>query len=342
MSTDQNMVKLDHSGVCVTVARRAGGAEAGVQLSNPRLLGRHKAPNIILHPSGIFWYSKLMTSIPVICSFCKKSFDKEIRRLNEARKFGWNLYCSKQCLNLTKIKKQEYFCQNPQCLKRFSRCPKEISLTGSHYCSSSCAATVNNKIYPKTHLKIRTCSTCQKNFTGHRMYCCKNCVPYREKISSEKIITLIKKFYSKNARIPFRKEFPYPKSARKHFGTWNKAITAAGFIPNPVRFANKFIAKDGHKCDSLAEKIIDDWLNSMKISHQVHVRYDQSKFTSDFLVGNTYIEFFGLKGQLRKYDNLAKQKLAFVKDNHLKLLSIYPEDLFPTSKLNAILGKLWY
>ncbi len=281
-----------------------------------------------------------MTSISVLCTFCKKSFNKEIRRLNEAKKFGWNLYCSKNCLDQSKIKKQEYFCQNPKCSKSFSRCPKEIFLNRPHYCSSSCAATVNNKIYPKTHLKIRVCPACHQNFTGDRKYCCKNCVPYRERISPERIITLIKKFYDKNGRIPFRIEFPYPKSARKHFGTWNKAILAAGFNPNPVRFANKFIAKDGHKCDSLAEKIIDDWLTARKIVHQIHVRYGGTKFTTDFLVNGTYVEFFGLEGQLKRYDKLMKEKLHLIANQKLKLISIYPTDLFPKNKLAEILPNI--
>ena len=53
--------------------------------------------------------------------------------------------------------------------------------------------------------------------------------------------------------------------AREIFGSWNNAVEAAGFKPNPVLFAEKHTADDGHHCDSLAEKIIDDWLNSQKI-----------------------------------------------------------------------------
>ena len=45
--------------------------------------------------------------------------------------------------------------------------------------------------------------------------------------------------------------------ARYVFGTWNNAISAAGYKPNPVMFARHHIASDGHRCDSLAEKIIE-------------------------------------------------------------------------------------
>ena len=35
------------------------------------------------------------------------------------------------------------------------------------------------------------------------------------------------------------------RSKKKIFSTWNKAVIAAGFKPNPVKFANKYIAEDG-------------------------------------------------------------------------------------------------
>jgi hypothetical protein len=47
---------------------------------------------------------------------------------------------------------------------------------------------------------------------------------------------------------------------QQRFGSWNNAIRLAGFEPNSVIFSKKFLAKDGHVCDSYAEKIIDDWL----------------------------------------------------------------------------------
>lgn len=114
----------------------------------------------------------------------------------------------------------------------------------------------------------------------------------------------------------------------------------AGLVPNPVKFANKFIANDGHKCDSLAEKIIDDWLNARHIHHEIHVRYQGTRFTSDFKIGNTFVEFFGLKGQLKKYNELMDQKLQLIREKKLKLIPIYPEDLFPPSKLDNILTNI--
>lgn len=123
------------------------------------------------------------------------------------------------------------------------------------------------------------------------------------------------------------------------FGTWNKTIKKAGFYPNPVLFAKKQIAGDGHQCDSLSEKIIDDWLTSKKIIHQKNVYYPDSKYTADFKVNDIFIEFFGLYGVKEYNRNLAK-KLKFIKDNQLKIIKIYPQDIFPKSRFHYLLDVL--
>lgn len=69
------------------------------------------------------------------------------------------------------------------------------------------------------------------------------------------------------------------RPARIAFGTWNKAVEAAGFKPNQLKFTHKYIANDKHVCDSLAEKIIDDWLFARKVKHQRSIYYpNQKKF----------------------------------------------------------------
>ncbi len=75
-------------------------------------------------------------------------------------------------------------------------------------------------------------------------------------------------------------------AVRRIFGSWNKAITIAGFKPNPVKFANKFVAEDGHRCDSMAEKIIDDWLFIRNIKHETKISYNHHQMTADFKIGN--------------------------------------------------------
>lgn len=281
-----------------------------------------------------------MTAIKVICNYCKKIYFRGLRRVNEVEKFGWKQYCSKLCQYSAKIKRVKCKCGNPACNKIFFRGPSDIPPSKICFCSRSCAAKVNNPKSSKRRLKIRVCPNCSQKFTGRRKYCSLKCYPKPIIVSKEQIIKEVRKFYLDNGRIPFKKEYFHWKAARSRFGTWNKAIKAAGFEPNPVKFAKKYIANDGHKCDSLSEKIIDDWLSSRKIPHQRNTIYLDTEFTADFKVDNTFIEFFGLSGELKTYDKLMKKKLKIIKANHLKLISIYPKDLFPRSRLDYILKDL--
>ena len=157
-------------------------------------------------------------------------------------------------------------------------------------------------------------------------------------MSSEYIDQEIKQFYKINQRIPLKVEFPHTKTARLRYGSWNKAIETAGFTPNPVKFAKKHIAKDGHKCDSLSEKIIDDWLYLKSITHEIHIPYHHNNMTADLKINNIFIEFIGLQGVSRVYDRHLMQKENLWKEKGLQVITIYPQDLFPKNRLNEILS----
>ena len=159
---------------------------------------------------------------------------------------------------------------------------------------------------------------------------------FKPRYSKTQLINLLRNFKKRHKRIPTKREFynrwqPF----RRIFGSWNKGILAAGFIPNPVLFARKWTAKDGHRCDSLSEKIIDDILYKNVIYHERNRYYpNQRKFTVDFLINHkVWLEFFGLKGVLRKYDNLVKRKYLLAKTNSIKIIKITPKDLFPVKDL---------
>jgi len=132
-------------------------------------------------------------------------------------------------------------------------------------------------------------------------------------------------------------EFPYYNAAQDRFGSWNKAIEAAGFKPNPVKFSKNYFAKDGHIYNSFAEKIIDDWLLSKRIKHQRNVPYPNSLYAADFQIKKRFVEFFGLDGELKKYDKITKLKEKLARKHNLKLIKIYPKDLFPVNRLSEIL-----
>jgi len=281
-----------------------------------------------------------MRFVEVNCDYCGKTFSKEFRRFNEEKKYNWKIYCSLNCRKLSKNKQIQIKCGNPHCDKYLFRIPSEIPANGTNYCSRSCAAIINNRKFPKKKpfKALKTCKACGKEFIDNksRKYCSPNCYTKRPIFPAEKIIEEIKAFYKQNERIPFKEEYFHWKAARFRFGTWNKAILAAGLEPNPVLFAKKHMAKDGHICDSLSEMIIDNWLFAKKIPHERNFPYLNTKFTADFKVNNIYIEFFGLHNELKRYDQLMKIKLKIIKDNNIKLIAIYPKDIFPKSRLNEI------
>lgn len=284
-----------------------------------------------------------MAKVKVKCSFCGKEYSRETGRFNEAQKFSWKQYCSRKCQNQARISRIEKTCANPHCNKKVSRELNQVekSRSGRIFCSSSCAAIVNN--LPRRKIKI--CPVCGRQFHGEWKYCSNFCrsrvINPKKKNESEKrqgILNRIKTFYKTQGRIPIKKEKPgLARGAQAVFGTWNKAIEAAGFESNPVKFSKKYIANDGHKCDSFAEKIIDDWLYSKDIKHQRNIPYPKSLYTVDFQVNGKFIEFLGLSGELKEYDKNTKLKEELSKKYNLKLIKIYPRDLFPVNKLAKIL-----
>jgi len=150
---------------------------------------------------------------------------------------------------------------------------------------------------------------------------------YKQQYTKKDLLNEIKSFHKKHGRIPLKREM-VRRIFRQHFGTWNNAIVAAGLEPNPVLFAKKFVAEDGHKCDSFSEKIIDDWLFKKGVAHDRHVPYGGTKMTADFAIQKVRIEFFGLAGEQKEYDRLVAKKKEYCKRNKLRLVEIYPDNLY--------------
>ena len=275
-----------------------------------------------------------MTIVKLNCPICGKNFRRDLRHFNENIKLGQRNFCSLGCSAKSRLNRKILICENSSCGKKLERTPSSISR--HNYCSHSCAVIVNNIKNPRNLGIVKKCAFCGKDFKSREKYCSRSCKDKGSIIPAEELIFKIRTFVKKNGRIPLKREMVNYHAIRSRFGTWNNAIKAAGFDPNPVMFANKHIASDGHKCDSLAERIIDDWLYARKIEHQRSVPYPQKKqFTCDFVVRDHWIEFFGLYGQHTRYDELWRQKLKLAKKYRLKLTEIYPEDLFTKKRLVA-------
>lgn len=271
----------------------------------------------------------------VICTYCNNKFLKDNRHINENNKLGHNFYCSLKCQYAFKDKKIELTCENPKCDNKFKRKRKDIS--PHNYCSTSCAAIVNNVKFPRK-VVIRNCGYCDDRLLHYRKYCSTKCKSNALTISEEEVIDRIKDFYNKHGRIPVKREmWGIYQPARKYFGTWNNAIIVAGFKPNPIMFSDKCVAQDGHICDSVAEKVIDDYLYKKGIAHERNTCYPKGEYTFDFRIGSIFVEYFGLAGEHNRYDELRKIKQRIARKFNLHLIKIYPEDLYPHSKLEKIL-----
>jgi len=191
------------------------------RLGVERSLGRNQFP-------------RLMNILPVHCLCCQKILYRNKGRINEAKKFNWKTYCSSKCEAKEKNKQQIFICSNLSCKKEFKRLLSATQNSQKLYCSRSCAATVNNSKFPKRYALRKNCNFCSKEFTGREKYCSTICKNKSQTINAETIIQPIKSFYNQHGRIPLKREFLQTKAARKRFGSWNKAIKAAGFKPNPV------------------------------------------------------------------------------------------------------------
>lgn len=278
-----------------------------------------------------------MPPVSLKCTHCRKKFLRPSGHANETARLGRRPYCSIKCVSLKCTKRITVKCANLDCKKDLSRTPSQIS--PHNYCSRRCAAIISNRIFPRNMGITKICATCGINFKSREKYCSTKCQYKGYEMPTERIITWIKNFHQTNGRIPLKREYIHAKAARNRFETWNNAIKAAGFKPNPVMFASKHMAKDGHMCDSLAERIIDDWLSKNGLPHKRNIKYPGGeRFTVDFKVNNLWVEFFGLSGEHKKYDQLKRRKLKLAQEYKLKVIEIYPKDLFPKNNLEKILN----
>lgn len=279
-----------------------------------------------------------MDSILVPCVNCGKKIKRSPQRINESQKNNWKTYCSRKCQSLAKNLQIEAKCYRDGCSTLVKRKKSEFNRFKVIYCSRRCAALVNNKKYPRKRGVTKICAFCSKPFKSRQKYCSFKCKNNAAIIPKDKLLKKINDFFQKESRVPFKNEIGNYHAFRSRFGSWNEAIKKAGLRPNPVMFANRHLAKDGHECDSLAEKIIDDWLFKRKIKHTRRIPYPGGQhLTADFMINNYWIEFFGLYGEHKRYDQLRNLKLKIAKDHKLKLIEIYPKDLFPKNKLETIL-----
>lgn len=123
-----------------------------------------------------------------------------------------------------------------------------------------------------------------------------------------------------------------------YFGSWNNAISAAGLAPNRSHNQRMYRrvmtqAKDGHRCDSISEALIDNWLTDHGIAHERDVAYPVTRHKADWKIGEIFVEYFGLAKDSARYDRATKEKQALCKKLGITLLALYPDDIYPALRL---------
>ena len=290
-----------------------------------------------------------MHLVKVKCAFCGKEYLREVGRVNEAKKFGWNQYCSKECQSRAKKKKIEKPCGNPNCNKIVSRPLSQFkkSKSGLVFCSRSCAAIVNNRKSPKRKAEFRICVICGKRFkksVGNSRFCSIKCyLKAKQKYTPQKLIEIIRQATKNLKRVPARRELEKIYHAcAKYFGSWNGAILAAGFQPNRSHNQRmykclKIKAKDGHLCNSASEALIDDWLTKNNIFHEKDAPYPETNHRADWAIfingKRVFIEYFGLANDSPRYDRTVQEKKKLCQKHRIPLIEIYHWDLYPKRRL---------
>lgn len=284
------------------------------------------------------------------CSYCTKTFTRDVGRTREAIKMGWKPYCSRTCLYKAQFSGKTVRCGNPDCTATFYRPRKHIRNSTSLYCSRSCAARINNVVHRKRLKDLHVCARagCGKNISTRLTYCSRAC--FRTEHTEYSPETLVKKIYvlsRKLQRTPAKREMGrLADMCVRAFGSWNNAVQIAGLKPHRSESDRMFKrirtkARDGHVCDSISEALIDNWLTQNRIPHIRDAAYPSTRHKADWGISTkTFVEYFGLAKDSPRYDRSIKEKRKLCQKHRITLIELYPADLYPTSQLDYKLKSL--
>lgn len=278
-------------------------------------------------------------AIPVSCTACGATFSRSTERINESLKMRWKSYCSRKCQYQSMLRGTTLRCNRPGCNVKFYRLDKEAARVGNCYCSRSCATIINNQQKPKRTGKQHLCGNeiCGKMVPMSMMYCSRKCRWTKEtEFSNDELQKQILTAFERLGRTPAKRELGrIAHMCIRAFGSWNKALKAARLVPNRSHSQRMYkrtntVAADGHRCDSISEAIIDNWLTKNNIAHDRNVLYPNTKHKVDWRIHeNIFVEYFGLAKDSPRYDRSIQEKRRLCRTNGIRLIEIYPADLYP-------------
>ena len=263
---------------------------------------------------------------------------------------GWKSYCSKRCQYKSLLTGKVLSCSNPDCGKKFYRWRNQIAKMQKSYCSRSCAVQVNNRVNPKRTKEWHQCANklCNRQTAMYHTFCSKKCLYLaRTAYTSDELMRKLKDTFQTLGRTPAKREMrSIADMCVRAFGSWNNALLAAGFTPhrshsNRMYKRTNTIALDGHRCDSVSEALIDNWLTKNGVAHFRDVPYPSTGHKADWGIGeHVFIEYFGLAKNSPRYDRTIRKKRKLCQEHRIKLVEIFASDLYPTEKLGSKLKPL--
>lgn len=238
---------------------------------------------------------------------------------------------------------QKLTCSNPKCTNVFYRPRLEIKKVERSYCSHTCAARINNLRFPRRTRQLKKCDRddCSAQIPIKRRFCSVACYTVERVYPPDKLIKEIQQMARKLKRTPAKRELPDITNACVWaFGSWNKALAAASLAPNRSHSQRMYkrtntVALDGHRCDSISEALVDNWLTKHGIAHDRNARYPSTDHKADWRISDTiFIEYFGLANDSPRYDRSIQDKRRLCERHNIRLIEIYSEDLYPIVKLD--------
>lgn len=313
---------------------------------------------------------KQRPTLEVECYSCKNKFTKYIHHHKYSIKHEQKEFCGKECQNRyknTSVTVKCSFCSKDVIV---SNGYFESRVNKHFFCGSSCSASFNNKLRgslsDKTKNKIKDsinsyylnlgisrrsiCPVCDREFnlSSRKCVCCsKKCgTIYKfgmSPLSKDDVVNSIINYFSENHLTPCKREFKGTMfyAATKFFGSWNKAVENCGLVPNLNSPRNiRIKCRDGHVVRSISEKVIDNWFSINEVRHDLEKPYKEGRYTCDFYLPDydIWIEYFGLAGAFKEYDDAILTKKEMVKKYNLNFIPVFPEDLYPVLNLDKVIG----
>ncbi len=116
------------------------------------------------------------------------------------------------------------------------------------------------------------------------------------------------------------------------FGSFSKACELAGLETNIGYYGTLCYSKNGDKCYSSSEQIITNYLIDHNVFYIKEYEYYniipdiESDIVMDWYIDGVVVEYFGMQ-KFERYELKTEMKQKICKENNIKIISIFPEEI---------------